>query len=296
LRHLSRIKDVMMQHSRFFRFASRAALTAGIAVASASLAPAAAQEGAAVPSGPEISLTPEDPRAGITSRSTPPRARAPRFLTRADSLVWVRAKAAAHTSNGFRIIVSSFDRTLWVVAGRDTVFSAPVAVAAEGRLSYAGRTWTFQTPRGQRQVLRKEKDPVWIPPDWHYAETARDHGLKLGAIPAGGVTLSGARRLVVRDSLVGLILPGKPWQPLPLSEQIVFDGTLYIPPLGTKNRRIEGELGKFRLDMGNGYLLHGTPYKDSIGLAVTHGCVRLDDEDIEWLYTHIPVGTRVFIY
>jgi hypothetical protein len=284
-----------MMHSRFLRIVSRATLAA--AIAAAATVPAAAQEGAAAPSGPEISVRPDDPRAGIPSRSTSTtRPRAPRFATRADSLVWANARSAADKSNGFRIIVSSFDRTLWVVAGRDTVFSAPVAVAAEGKLTYAGRTWTFQTPRGQRTVLRKEKDPVWIPPDWHYAETARDHGLKLAPMPAGGVNISRGRRLAVRDSLVGLILPGKPWQPLPLNEQIVFDNTLYIPPLGTKNRRIEGELGKFRLDMGNGYLLHGTPYKDSIGLAVTHGCVRLDDEDIEWLYTHIPVGTRVFIY
>jgi lipoprotein-anchoring transpeptidase ErfK/SrfK len=42
--------------------------------------------------------------------------------------------------------------------------------------------------------------------------------------------------------------------------------------------------------------LHGTPYKESIGLAATHGCVRMRDEDIEWLYEHVPVGTKVYIY
>ena len=51
-----------------------------------------------------------------------------------------------------------------------------------------------------------------------------------------------------------------------------------------------------RLDLGEGYLLHGTPYKESLGMAATHGCVRLGDEDIEWLYDHVPVGTRVYIY
>jgi L,D-transpeptidase YbiS len=50
------------------------------------------------------------------------------------------------------------------------------------------------------------------------------------------------------------------------------------------------------LNLGDGYLLHGTPYKESIGLAATHGCVRLRDEDIEWLYDHVPVGTKVYIY
>jgi lipoprotein-anchoring transpeptidase ErfK/SrfK len=29
---------------------------------------------------------------------------------------------------------------------------------------------------------------------------------------------------------------------------------------------------------------------------VTHGCVRLADDDIEWLYENVPVGTKVYIY
>ena len=76
----------------------------------------------------------------------------------------------------------------------------------------------------------------------------------------------------------------------------MFDNTLFIPPQGTKHRSIQGELGHYRLDLGDGYLLHGTPYARSIGAAVTHGCVRLADDDIEWLYENVPVGTKVYIY
>jgi len=54
-----------------------------------------------------------------------------------------------------------------------------------------------------------------------------------------------------------------------------------IETLDRQQREIVGELGHFRLDLGNGYLLHGTPYAKSIGAAVTHGCVRLYDEDID---------------
>jgi lipoprotein-anchoring transpeptidase ErfK/SrfK len=86
------------------------------------------------------------------------------------------------------------------------------------------------------------------------------------------------------------------FQTLPTDEHIVFDETLFIPPMGTKNRRVAGALGKYRLDLGDGYLLHGTPYDKSIGRAVTHGCIRLRDADIEWLYRHVPVGTEVQIY
>jgi lipoprotein-anchoring transpeptidase ErfK/SrfK len=75
----------------------------------------------------------------------------------------------------------------------------------------------------------------------------------------------------------------------------VFGGVLYIPPIGTRNRRVEGTLGKYRVDLGDGIGLHGTLDKQSIGKAVTHGCVRLHDGDIEWLFRNIAVGTRVTI-
>jgi lipoprotein-anchoring transpeptidase ErfK/SrfK len=83
---------------------------------------------------------------------------------------------------------------------------------------------------------------------------------------------------------------------LPTAEEIVFDSTLFIPPVGTLNRRVERELGLHALDTGNGILLHGTPHKDTIGFAVTHGCIRLRDDDISWLHEMIPTGVRVYIY
>jgi hypothetical protein len=101
--------------------------------------------------------------------------------------------------------------------------------------------------------------------------------------------------LVVRDSLVGLMLDDG-FAALPTDEHIVFDSTLYVPPLGTQNRRIDGELGRYQLDLGDGYLLHGTPRPETIGTAATHGCVRLYDEDLEWLFENVPVGARVYIY
>ena len=109
------------------------------------------------------------------------------------------------------------------------------------------------------------------------------------------IKLDDGRILTVRDGVVGVIEDGQ-FDAMPTDEHIVFDRTLYVPPMGTKNRKVEGELGKYRLILGDGYLLHGTPYKESIGLAATHGCIRLRDEDIEWLYDHVPVGTKVYIY
>ncbi len=218
------------------------------------------------------------------------------FKSREDSLSWNRYRASAAKSDGFRIIVSLMDRHVWAVIGRDTVLSAPAAVAKGTTLEFGSSKWKFVTPRGTRTVLGKEADPIWQPPEWLYAEVAKEHDLKLGHIYAGKpIKLDDGRTLTVRDGVVGVIENGE-FGALPTDEHIVFDNTLFVPPMGTQNRKVEGELGKYRLILGDGFLLHGTPYKDSIGLAATHGCIRLRDEDIEWLYDHVPVGTKVYIY
>ena len=65
-----------------------------------------------------------------------------------------------------RLVVSIPDRRLSLVQGRDTLFQAPVAVASGLTLVYGERAWRFQTPRGERQVIRKVMNPVWTPPDF----------------------------------------------------------------------------------------------------------------------------------
>src|ERR1051325_1590981 len=59
-------------------------------------------------------------------------------------------------SSPMRVVVSVSERRLWAIAGDDTLLAAPVAVAKGTTLEYAGHEYTFKTPRGTRQVLRKE--------------------------------------------------------------------------------------------------------------------------------------------
>jgi L,D-transpeptidase ErfK/SrfK len=44
-----------------------------------------------------------------------------------------------------------------------------------------------------------------------------------------------------------------------------------------------------------GYLIHGTNQPYGVGMRVSHGCVRLYPENIEFLYTLIDVGETVTI-
>ena len=41
--------------------------------------------------------------------------------------------------------------------------------------------------------------------------------------------------------------------------------------------------------------IHGTPDAASIGYSASHGCIRMRISEAEWLFTHVRVGTPVFI-
>jgi L,D-transpeptidase ErfK/SrfK len=51
-----------------------------------------------------------------------------------------------------------------------------------------------------------------------------------------------------------------------------------------------------RLAAGGGtYLIHGTNNPMAVGMAITHGCVRMYPEDVAALFPLIPVGTKVWL-
>jgi len=236
--------------------------------------------------------------ASTAAAAAPVRRTRPVFDSKRDRAEYESARALADRSSGFRIIVDIEDHRLFVVKGDDTLRTAPVATASNATLRYGGKAWHFETPRGVRTVLRKDEDPTWTPPEWHYAEVASEYGLRLRQLSRGErVRVRNGTILTTQGDEVGVIEPGSSeFVPLVLDEHIVFDNTLFIPPPGTKHRTMKGELGHYRLALGDGYQLHGTPYQNSIGSSVTHGCVRLHDEDIEWLYNNVPVGTKVYLY
>ena len=234
----------------------------------------------------------------IASRAVAPVRLVRSFRNRSDRAAYEAARAVAERATGYRVVVDIGDHKLYVIDGADTLRTADVATAKNTTLTFGGKSWRFETPRGVRTVLAKDKDPVWTPPEWHYAEVASENGLKLRSLQRGQtVRLRDGTRLTTRGDEVGVILPGESeFVPLVLDEHIVFDNTLYAPPGGTKHRTIAGELGHYRLKLGDGYQLHGTPFKTSIGTSATHGCVRMLDEDIEWMYENVPVGTKVYLY
>lgn len=68
-------------------------------------------------------------------------------------------------------------------------------------------------------------------------------------------------------------------------------------PSATHPSRYEfGVLGDYALSLGHGYLIHGTLYQRFLGLPVTHGCIRLNDENLELVYRNMQIGSKVYIY
>lgn len=55
-------------------------------------------------------------------------------------------------------------------------------------------------------------------------------------------------------------------------------------------------LGDYALYFGNGYMIHGTLYERYLGRSITHGCVRLGDEDLRRVFELVPEGASIFIY
>ncbi|HCT93506.1 MAG TPA: L,D-transpeptidase [Rikenellaceae bacterium] len=72
--------------------------------------------------------------------------------------------------------------------------------------------------------------------------------------------------------------------------------SLPIPPRNHPDRLEYGTLGDYALTLGDGYLIHGTLYQRFLGLPVTHGCVRLGDQDLEVVFKNLNVGSRVYIF
>jgi len=63
---------------------------------------------------------------------------------------------------------------------------------------------------------------------------------------------------------------------------------LDVYPAGPDN-----PMGLYALYIGRLYAIHGTNANFGVGLRISHGCVRLRDADIKYLFDTVPVGTRV---
>ncbi|HEX9887332.1 MAG TPA: L,D-transpeptidase [Longimicrobiales bacterium] len=68
------------------------------------------------------------------------------------------------------------------------------------------------------------------------------------------------------------------------------------PPPGLAGRLERGSLGEWALDLGDGYMIHGTLYERLLGRSLTHGCIRVGRDDLRAVVEGVRPGTPVFIF
>src|SRR5687768_6594251 len=113
---------------------------------------------------------------------------------------------AAVAHRGTKIMVSTTERRLRLILGRDTVLNVPVAIGMAEDFEYKGRKFRFETPTGRRSVQKKAENPIWTVPDWHYMEKAANKGLELIKLKEGDrVELADSTFIVVEGNQVGRV-------------------------------------------------------------------------------------------
>lgn len=64
-----------------------------------------------------------------------------------------------------------------------------------------------------------------------------------------------------------------------------------------ESERLDNQMmGDYAIGFGDGYYIHGTIYERLLGIAVTHGCVRLAAGGLEDLYERVRIGTLIFVF
>lgn len=187
----------------------------------------------------------------------------------------------------FVITVSTAENRVYARRNGQLVFEAVCSTGKNTTLVEGGRTTVFRTPIGRFRIKSKEQNPTWVPPDWYYIEEARKSGL-------------GVVRLQRGDCISDVCASGSEvtmgGAPVDKGATIVRGNSMIIPPTGTKAREFPDVLGTHRLNLGDGYALHGTQAVAQLGQNVSHGCVRLSNDDIARLYEMANVGDEVIIY
>jgi hypothetical protein len=84
---------------------------------------------------------------------------------------FVAAEAPTVLERGrYTVLIDLDENRLYFKQGDVVLWSAPVGTGTGVRLITDAERWDFSTPRGRYQVEFKERNPVWIAPDWYFLE------------------------------------------------------------------------------------------------------------------------------
>ena len=99
------------------------------------------------------------------------------------------------------------------------------------------------------------------------------------------------------NSFVKTKLKDPVWTPTPTTRAVYLEKYKMVLPRTVQAGK-HNPLGSFALQLAYGqsnYLIHGTNKDFGIGMRISSGCIRMNPDDIEWLYNNVKVNESVRI-
>lgn len=150
-----------------------------------------------------------------------------------------------------------------------------------------------RAPRGTYVVIDRANNRLWLR---RRGEVTLDATVSTGS----GTILqeaSGAERKWTFDTPPGrFTVLSKRANPVWTKPDWAFLEEGMQPPATLAERREKGSLGEWALDLGDGYMIHGTLYERLLGRSLTHGCIRVGREDLRAVARAAGPGTPVYIF
>lgn len=96
-------------------------------------------------------------------------------------------------------------------------------------------------------------------------------------------------RFRVQRKVAGPIWTRPEWDFLEAGEE--------IPVFAEDPRRFQrGILGSYAIYFLKDIMIHGTLYEINLGKSITHGCVRVNEQDLSYLYEQVQTGWPVYVF
>jgi lipoprotein-anchoring transpeptidase ErfK/SrfK len=245
--------------------------------------PVAGGAEAAVRATPAAPASAADSAGGTSRAAAPAVARAERHTTAAAAVARAGRYETARVLRRTRLRAAPAGRGVATIAPR-TRFGSLTVLAVVGRSGDWLEVHAAELPNGRTG---------WLPAA----------AVRLGAVDLSIRVDRSARTLAVRRG--GRVLRrftvavGRPGNETPTGRFAVTD-KLAMPP-GTPYGCCAVALTGHQTNLPSGWsggdrlAVHGTDLPESVGQAISLGCMRAYEPDIRWLMRNVPLGTPVFV-
>jgi lipoprotein-anchoring transpeptidase ErfK/SrfK len=196
------------------------------------------------------------------------------------------------------VIALAVEGVGWWMALRDGRAGMTPSAEAHGRTELNVRNRLLKrrldalSPKGVYLVIDTARNVLYVKNDGKVIREA------VASSGSGGLLIepNGTRKWVFDTPRGEFAIESKKRQPVWMKPDWAFIEEGKPLPRNARDRLEEGVLGDFALGFGNAYFIHGTLYTRLLGKNVTHGCVRLGDEDLKHVYRVTDIGTKLYIY